>query len=498
MFQRLMNYADIEPKPNVLITRDTIRKNIPRYKRHGDMIVVQEDAWEMFKCLLPLPVYADRNHPYSVDEDELAFLFCQSVKEPYCRRFVVEKNPRNDDYRTPIVDMILGEVGLVNLKENQITFEFDITKSIYSFGNLNEKIRMGQLRCSNEIIVDLFSSIGYYTLPLLIHSSASHVYACEDNQDSVKALKKNLTANKVDPQRYTIIESDIRINRPVNVAHRVILSILPSSYEWLTTAYECIDKNLGAILHCHELIECKPPISSSSEDTSMITSSSCGDESMAMSTTTETTQTTQSTCEPDELAMETKSQSDSDVESTKDKDKMIENCDDMTNNKDKDSNSGSSGSDDNNSISSNSMQQIKIDETRTVDSPPVLLDYVTEDQQAKINFSPESSSSTSNSNQSPSTKTAKLIALAAAKEDHGLREFLKVGDYEMEAYKSRARQYVDFLEVLIESRNPDLCVKLIDTHVIKSFSTYKHHVVFDVQIKPNETSIESNNSHTMD
>lgn len=251
----MMNYGNIDAKPSVVLTRDIISKSLPKFRRHDDLIVVQEQAWQEFKKSLPLPVVQSENSPFSIDEDELASLVCQSIQKPICRRLAIERGVKNDDFRTPDIVMLLGDNGIVSHKDNHILYQFDVTKCMFSFGNVREKIRMAELDCSDEIVVDLFAGIGYFTLPLLVHAKAKHLYACEWNPDAVDALKKNLALNKVDPSRYNVIEGDNRSNRPTDIAQRVILGILPSCSNYMRTAFECIDKKTGATLHCHDLVE---------------------------------------------------------------------------------------------------------------------------------------------------------------------------------------------------------------------------------------------------
>jgi len=51
------------------------------------------------------------------------------------------------------------------------------------------------------------AGIGYFTLPYLVHASASHVYACEWNPDAVEALQRNLSLNSVSG-RCTVLFGD--------------------------------------------------------------------------------------------------------------------------------------------------------------------------------------------------------------------------------------------------------------------------------------------------
>lgn len=62
----------------------------------------------------------------------------------------------------------MGDNSWVNHRENGITYSFDATKCMFSSGNLSEKLRMSRLDCTNEIVVDLFAGIGYFSLPFLV------------------------------------------------------------------------------------------------------------------------------------------------------------------------------------------------------------------------------------------------------------------------------------------------------------------------------------------
>lgn len=137
-------------------------------------------------------------------------------------------------------------------------YQWDVTKCMFSIGNITEKLRIANFDCSNEIVVDLFAGIGYFVLPYLIHAKAKHVHACEMNPASVEALKGNLKSNKVE-DRCTIYFGDNRTTAPTNVADRVNLGLIPSSELSWETACRALKDETGGILHVHANIDSKTP-----------------------------------------------------------------------------------------------------------------------------------------------------------------------------------------------------------------------------------------------
>ncbi len=147
--------------------------------------------------------------------------------------------------------LLYGEKGDVRHYENGICYVFDPFRVMFSSGNLTERIRMGEITAKDEIIVDAYAGIGYYTLPFLANSGANHVHACEMTIASVEGLKKGLAVNDVE-QKCTIHEGDNQTTMPAlkGVADRVILGLLPSSEKTWTLACDCL-KPEGGIIHVH-------------------------------------------------------------------------------------------------------------------------------------------------------------------------------------------------------------------------------------------------------
>ncbi|CAK7351211.1 unnamed protein product [Dovyalis caffra] len=115
--------------------------------------------------------------------------------------------------RDSTLEILVGDNGWVDHRENGILYSFDATKCMFSWGNLSEKLRMGNLECKDEVIVDLFAGIGYFTLPFLVRAKAKLVYACEWNSHAVEALRHNLEANLVSG-RCIVLQGDNRMTAP--------------------------------------------------------------------------------------------------------------------------------------------------------------------------------------------------------------------------------------------------------------------------------------------
>lgn len=142
--------------------------------------------------------------------------------------------------------------GWVEIRENGIVYGWDITRVMFSSGNVTEKARMGRIGCKDETIVDLFCGIGYYVLPFLVHGGAKFVHACEWNPDSVDALRFNLERNHV-ADRCAVYLGDNQVSAPTlgAVADRVNLGLLPTAEKAWPLAVQVM-KPTGGWMHVHE------------------------------------------------------------------------------------------------------------------------------------------------------------------------------------------------------------------------------------------------------
>ncbi|XP_041885241.1 tRNA wybutosine-synthesizing protein 2 homolog isoform X1 [Corvus kubaryi] len=152
---------------------------------------------------------------------------------------------------------LVWEGTALTISAGSSRYTFDVTKCMFSPGNITEKLRVASLPCSGEVLVDLFAGIGYFTLPFLVHAGAAFVHACEWNSHAVEALHRTLVLNGVQ-DRCHIHAGDSRQLELRDVADRVNLGLIPSSEGGWPVACRVLKKDMGGVLHIHHNVETPP------------------------------------------------------------------------------------------------------------------------------------------------------------------------------------------------------------------------------------------------
>lgn len=170
-----------------------------------------------------------------------------------CRSALHDRGGISGVYREPQVEVIFGSLDTETIhRENGIRYKLDPQKIMFSSGNLKERHRMATISQTNEIVVDLFAGIGYFTLPLAVHSKPERIIACEINPVAFGYLCENVVLNHVSG----IVEplfGDNRLVAPKDCADRVILGYLHHPEVFMPVALSCLRNQIG-ILHYHACV----------------------------------------------------------------------------------------------------------------------------------------------------------------------------------------------------------------------------------------------------
>ena len=152
--------------------------------------------------------------------------------------------------REPVYNIIYGsETETIN-KENGCLFKLDLAKVMWSKGNNNERLRIAKLVEDDAVVLDMFAGIGYFSIPIGVHSNAKQIYSIEINPNSYFYLNENIKLNKLD--NVTPILGDCKIHAPKYKADRIVMGYVKTTHHYLDVAINSL--NGGGILHYHETV----------------------------------------------------------------------------------------------------------------------------------------------------------------------------------------------------------------------------------------------------
>lgn len=194
-----------------------------KYKKIGDILIL------------------DNNHD---DEDYLNLSKKHNVKT------IMKIDHIQGTKREPVYKILFGnETETIN-KENGCLFKLDLSKVMWSKGNNNERLRIAKLVKDNETVIDMFAGIGYFSIPIGVHSNAKQAYAIEINPNSYHYLCENINLNKLD--NVTPILGDCMKVTPRFSADRIVMGYVKTTHHYLKVAIDSLNK--GGILHYHETV----------------------------------------------------------------------------------------------------------------------------------------------------------------------------------------------------------------------------------------------------
>jgi tRNA wybutosine-synthesizing protein 2 len=154
-------------------------------------------------------------------------------------------------YRLPQLEIIAGERLTETVhREHACTFKLDVSRVMFSLGNLFERGRIAGLVKPGETVVDLFAGVGQFSIPVAKHSLARKVYSIEINPVAYSYLCENIRLNLVGGVVDTLL-GDCEKVAPRGVADRVIMGILHVTNRYLPLAIQVL-KPSGGVIHYHE------------------------------------------------------------------------------------------------------------------------------------------------------------------------------------------------------------------------------------------------------
>ncbi|HXY88159.1 MAG TPA: class I SAM-dependent methyltransferase family protein [Candidatus Acidoferrales bacterium] len=167
---------------------------------------------------------------------------------PRCKSVIWDKGIEGQ-FRRPNIEVIAGSGTKTIHTENKCKFALDVSRVMFSSGNFAERIRMSKLGFAEDVL-DMFSGIGQFPVPMATYSKPRTITAIEINEDAFFYLKKNIRLNDA----CDIIEpllGDCAKESPVSDFDRVIMGSF-EAFNYLENGIKAIKP--GGILHYHETV----------------------------------------------------------------------------------------------------------------------------------------------------------------------------------------------------------------------------------------------------
>ncbi|TFH03145.1 MAG: class I SAM-dependent methyltransferase family protein, partial [Methanosarcina sp.] len=188
--------------------------------------------------------------PESLENKKVQIAEALLAMHPKCRS-VVRDFGIEGQFRQPKRELLLGSGTETIHKGHGCLFKQDVTKVMYSKGNLDERKRMSKLG-KGEVVVDMFAGIGYFSIPMAVHARPEKIISIEINPESFAYLKENVRLNHVE-DIITPVLGDCSQAAPEGEADRVIMGYVGTTHHYLEPAMKALKKS-GGIMHYHETV----------------------------------------------------------------------------------------------------------------------------------------------------------------------------------------------------------------------------------------------------
>ena len=152
--------------------------------------------------------------------------------------------------REPVFKILYGNDTQTINKENGCLFKLDLAKVMWSKGNNNERLRIAKLVEDDETVLDMFAGIGYFSIPIGVHSNAEKIISIEINPNSYKFLCENAKLNKLD--NIIPVLGDCMVETPKFKADRIVMGYVKTTHHYLNVAINSLNK--GGVIHYHETV----------------------------------------------------------------------------------------------------------------------------------------------------------------------------------------------------------------------------------------------------
>jgi tRNA G37 N-methylase Trm5 len=141
--------------------------------------------------------------------------------------------------------------------ENGIKYTFDARLCMFASGNGTERMYAGTVG-RDEVIVDMFAGLGYFSLNYAKNAGARLVYALEKNANSFAFLKENIALNGVEARVVPLLGDnrvigECALGRASRISMGYFTPRQPTPHKFIPRALEFLDRSRDCVVHYHYL-----------------------------------------------------------------------------------------------------------------------------------------------------------------------------------------------------------------------------------------------------
>ena len=158
------------------------------------------------------------------------------------------------DYRLRNLEFIAGEkTTQTRYKEHGCIYKTDLRKVYFSPRLSFERYRIAKLVQKDEVILNMFSGVGCFSIAIAKHAKPKKIYSIDINPIAHKYQLENIRLNRVD-SKISVIQEDARVvieRKMNNFADRVLIPLPEKAYDYLEYAISAL-KSQGGRIHYYD------------------------------------------------------------------------------------------------------------------------------------------------------------------------------------------------------------------------------------------------------
>jgi len=148
-------------------------------------------------------------------------------------------SPIVGEFRLREVKWVAGEEKTETIhKEHRCLFKVNLECCYFSPRLSYERKRIADQVGQGEIVINMFSGVGCFSIIIAKHSEAEKVYSIDLNPSAIEFQKENIRLNRAERVVKPILGDAARVidERLRNVAHRILMPLPEKAYEYLSHA----------------------------------------------------------------------------------------------------------------------------------------------------------------------------------------------------------------------------------------------------------------------